>query len=79
MPGPYHLCRIGGAKMRSLIVTGLLVLAGCQGVVGPIQRSQAPCLPRVDDPRLPIAEQERRGRDRYALPEDSPSVAPPIK
>lgn len=65
--------------MRSLIVTGLLLLAGCQGVVGPVQRSQAPCLPQVDDPRLPIAEQERRGRDRLALPETSPTVAPPIQ
>ena len=32
---------------------------------------------RVDDPRLSISEQEMLGRDRYALPEESPRVAPP--
>ena len=31
---------------------------------------------RVDDPRLPIPEQERRGRDRYALPEADRNVVP---
>ena len=31
---------------------------------------------RVDDPRLCIGEQERRARDRLALPEQSVTVAP---
>jgi len=30
----------------------------------------------VDDPRLPISEQEMRARDRLALPEMSSTVAP---
>jgi hypothetical protein len=30
----------------------------------------------VDDPRLSIAEQHQRGRDRLALPEDDVNIAP---
>lgn len=64
--------------MRRLIVIGLLLLAGCQGIVGPRQRAcQTP--QRVDDPCLTIDQQERRGRDRLALPDNSPLVAPPIQ
>jgi hypothetical protein len=60
--------------MHRIILIGILCVAGCQNVLGPF----APRDPaRVDDPRLPIAEQERRGRDRYALPEGSPYLAPP--
>lgn len=51
----------------------LLSLAGCQNVRGPFD-PKSPA--RVDDPRLPIFEQERRGRDRFALPDESPMVAP---
>lgn len=59
--------------MRRLLVLGLLVLAGCRGVQGPM----APKEPvRVDDPRLPISEQEKRARERLALPLNSPGVAP---
>ncbi|MBI2808643.1 MAG: hypothetical protein HYX68_26945 [Planctomycetes bacterium] len=32
---------------------------------------------RVDDPRYPISEQEKWGRDRYAMPDDASHVAPP--
>jgi hypothetical protein len=64
----------GIEKMRRILLTGLLLLAGCQNVLGPF----APRKPeRVDDPLLTIPEQERRGRDRLALPDDSPTVAPP--
>ena len=31
----------------------------------------------LDDPRLPISEQEALGRDRYAIPQESRSVGPP--
>jgi len=31
---------------------------------------------QVDDPRLSIPEQKRLGRDRLALPEQSPTIAP---
>jgi hypothetical protein len=60
--------------MHRIIVLGILCVAGCQNILGPF----APRDPqRVDDPGLPIEEQERRGRDRYALPEGSATVAPP--
>jgi hypothetical protein len=60
--------------MRRILILGILCLAGCQNVSGPF----APRSPmRVDDPRLSISEQEMLGRDRYALPEESPRVAPP--
>ncbi len=60
--------------MRRLLLVGtVLLVLGCRGVVGPFQH-RAP--QRVDDPLLPISEQERRGRDRLALPEQSSTVLP---
>jgi hypothetical protein len=59
---------------RAILVGFLLLAAGCQGLVGPRERRDNPV--RVDDPRLTIPEQERKGRDRLALPEWSPTVAP---
>jgi len=61
--------------MHRILLVGLFLLmaCGCQNVVGPMQRR---CLPdRIDDPRLTIDEQERKGRERLALPETN--VAPP--
>jgi hypothetical protein len=58
--------------MNRLLLVSLLCLAGCQGIRGPF----APREPeRVDDPRISIAEQQARGRDRLALPDDS-SLSP---
>jgi hypothetical protein len=57
--------------MRQIWLLGALVLAGCQNLVGPFERRKPE---RVDDPRLPITEQQRRGR--YAFPETSPLIAP---
>ena len=60
--------------MRRILILGILCLAGCQSVTGPF----APRSPeRVDDPRFSITEQQARGRDRYAIPDDSPKVGPP--
>ncbi|MBI3823415.1 MAG: hypothetical protein HY289_12160 [Planctomycetes bacterium] len=60
--------------MRRILILGMLLLAGCQHVSGPFApRSNA----RADDPRLSIAEQQSRVRDRYALPDASPGVGPP--
>ena len=59
--------------MRRLALLCALLLVGCQGVVGPFQ-SRTP--QRVDDPLLTTAEQQRRGRDRLALPEDQSALAP---
>jgi hypothetical protein len=60
--------------MRRILILGLLCLAGCQNTSGPFS-PRSPL--RVDDPRFSISEQESRSRDRYALPEESPRVAPP--
>ena len=59
--------------MRRLFLIGALCLAGCHNLVGPFQHRQPE---RVDDPNLPISEQERRARDRLALPDESVSVGP---
>jgi hypothetical protein len=60
--------------MRRIVLVGLCVLAGCQGIQGPRQRQCRPEL--IDDPRLSIAEQEKRGRDRLPYPEPSMNVGP---
>ncbi|HMC67472.1 MAG TPA: hypothetical protein VKI65_21230 [Gemmataceae bacterium] len=53
--------------MRRLCLLAALLLLGCGNVVGPF----GPRSPqRVDDPFVSIDEQERRGRDRYALPDE---------
>jgi hypothetical protein len=55
--------------MRKLFLVGvLLALSGCKGVVGPL-RPKSP--ERVDDPLLTIGEQERNGRARLGLPDQS--------
>jgi hypothetical protein len=51
--------------MRKLILVGVLMLTGCQGIVGPFQVRKPE---RVDDPQYTIDEQQRRGRDRLAIP-----------
>ena len=60
--------------MHRLFLLGALFLMGCQNVVGPFEHRKPE---RVDDPLLTISEQQRRGRDRLALPEESVAVAPP--
>jgi hypothetical protein len=59
--------------MHRLLVLGVLFLAGCRNVNGPFEPRKPE---RVDDPLLSISEQQRRGRDRLALPEESARVAP---
>jgi hypothetical protein len=59
--------------MRSLILLGMICLAGCQNVYGPFE-ARTP--QRVDAPGIGIAEQEYRGRDRWALPDESSGVGP---
>jgi hypothetical protein len=59
--------------MRKIFCLSLLVLlAGCQNTYGPFARPPV----RVDDPRYSIPEQESRGRDRLALPDDFSGMAP---
>jgi hypothetical protein len=59
------------------MLAGVLALLplGCRSVVGPFAH-RAPA--RVDDPRLTIDEQERRGRDRLALPDERVGPNPVI-
>ena len=55
--------------MRRIMLLGVLLLAGCEGIIGP--RAHRQDTTPVDDPRLSIAEQKARGRDRLALPDTS--------
>jgi hypothetical protein len=57
---------------RRILMLGLLLTASCTGVNGPRAHRQDPT--QVDDPRLSIAEQEQRGRDRLALPDSSSAL-----
>ena len=63
----------GTEKMCRLFLAGLLFAAGCQSVQGPFARRPPE---RFDDPMLSIDEQERRGRERLALPFDRGDTAP---
>jgi hypothetical protein len=59
--------------MRRLMVLGLLVLAGCQNTVGPLQNRNRE---KADKPYYNIDQQMERGRDRYPMLDDSPQVGP---
>ncbi len=59
--------------MYRLCLLGVLFLAGCQNLAGPFAHRDAQ---RVDDPLLSINEQQRRGRDRLALPDETANLAP---
>jgi hypothetical protein len=56
-----------------LAMLGVLLAAGCANIVGPFQR-RTPV--RVDDPLLPISDQERRGRANLALWNDETDPVP---
>lgn len=61
--------------MRRLLFACLvLILAGCQGVVGPRQRRFLTT--PIDDPCLTPGEQKERERDRSPLPEGNPAYGP---
>ncbi len=64
----------GDREVNRTLYLVVLLLVGCQGTVGPRERRGDPT--PVDVPTLPIDEQKRRGRDRLALPEQSPTIAP---
>jgi hypothetical protein len=59
--------------MRRLFIVSILLFAGCQSITGPFEHRKPE---RVDDPLLSITEQQRRGRDRLALPEEAATVTP---
>jgi hypothetical protein len=56
----------------------LLVLAamGCKNFDGPCAAWQKP---RADQPGLSIEEQQRRGRDKYAILEDDRRIGPELQ
>jgi hypothetical protein len=59
--------------MRFALLLVLILLAGCENIVGPF-RKKAP--DRVDDPRLTIPEQEKLGRTYLSLPDESNLTGP---
>ena len=59
--------------MRRLVLVVAVLAAGCNNIVSPFDHRRPE---RVDDPCLSIGEQEREGRARLALPEESRSVGP---
>lgn len=61
--------------MQRWICLGLLLLAGCQNVIGPRERRMNQV--KVDHPFLTIDEQERLARDQLAFPQQSREIAPP--
>jgi hypothetical protein len=63
------------AMARRLIpfALGVLTLVGCRNVAGPLE---ARSKPKPDAPGYTIEEQERRARDKYAIPEDDWRVSP---
>lgn len=60
--------------MRWTLLIGLALLAGCQGVVGPLQRrcKEEP----LPTPCTPIDEQRAIERSRLPFGESSPAVGP---
>ncbi|HEV3203689.1 MAG TPA: hypothetical protein VGY77_04870 [Gemmataceae bacterium] len=60
--------------MYRIFLLGILLISGCQNVVGPFSRRDNQ---RVDDPLLTIGEQQKKDRSRLALQESSSNVAPP--
>jgi hypothetical protein len=71
--------------MRYILILGVVWLAGCQSVQSPNESGYQPrwvgpftARPpeRVDNPALTIEEQESRGRNRWAIPDESAKVGP---
>jgi len=60
--------------MRYGFLVGLLLLTGCTGTVGPLQRRHR--TDRIDDPRLTPDQQKERERARLPLPDASRGVGP---
>ena len=60
-------------RRKLLLATLFLSAVGCTRFAGPIAvRHSGP----ADAPGYTIEEQQRRGRERYAIPEDDPRIGP---
>ncbi len=57
--------------MWRVLLVGVLALAGCQGVVGPFDRSLYG--QRADFRGVPVDEQHKWGRALYAYPDPNPA------
>jgi hypothetical protein len=63
-------------KRTMFLLCGLLLLSGCESIKGPWAHRSEPYQPGSSN--LSIPEQEQRGRDRLATPDQSPEVGPRI-
>lgn len=61
--------------IRRLLILAVAVAAasGCRSVAGPREARGKP----TPVPGTPIEEQQRKARDKYALPSDEPLLDPP--
>ena len=59
--------------MRPLLLLALLA-TGCKHIDGPFSARSKP----APVPGTSLDEQQKRGRDKYALPEDDRSIGPPV-
>jgi len=71
--------RAGGADMARKWLLGLVAFVsagsiGCSTLDGPRKNKEKP---KPDLPSYSIEEQERRGRDKYAIPNDDFRTGPP--
>jgi len=57
--------------MRSVLLLGIVLLAGCQGTTGPFAKPTG----KVDQPLYNIEMQKQRARER-SMPIDDPNITP---
>jgi hypothetical protein len=60
--------------MRRFLLVALLLVSGCEGLMGPRRRAMYP--EKVDAPCMPIPQQEYKARERLAFPDPSWSRGP---
>lgn len=58
-----------------LLLVMVLLAAGCRNFAGPCEAIRKP---RADAPGLSIEEQQRRVRDKYAIPSDDFRIGPAV-
>ncbi len=63
------------SRMILLAVLAASTLAGCKDFNGP---RKAVMKPKPDLPGYSIEEQQRRGRDKYTIPEDNFRIGPSL-
>jgi hypothetical protein len=61
--------------MLAAVVLATAALAGCKDFNGP---RKAIAKPKPDLPQYTIEEQQRRGRDKYTIPEDNYRIGPDL-